>query len=211
MKAVIVCNGSVKDYKVIKTYFNNAEYIISVDGGAGHLRKLGVTPDILLGDFDSAHKEDIDYFLAQGIKADQFPAEKDMTDSELAIEKALEKGASEIILIGAVGTRFDHSIANVFLLKKLVDKKINACIIDEHNHLYMFDRSFSIQRINGYKLSLIPITEKVTGVSTQGLKYVLNNATMELGTSWGVSNEFLEDNATVTIGEGILLVCVSRD
>lgn len=211
MKAVIVCNGSVKDYNVIRPFFENAGYIISVDGGAAHLRKLGILPDVLLGDFDSANKDDIEYFQTQGIKAEQFPVEKDMTDSELAIEKALEKGADEIIFIGAVGSRFDHSMANIFLLKKLMDEKVKACIADEHNRIYMFDESFSMPRVEGYKLSLIPVTEKVTGVTTKGLKYPLINATMQLGTSWGVSNEFYEDIACVTIEKGILLVCLSRD
>lgn len=211
MKAVIVCNGSVKNYNFIKTFFDSSDYIISVDGGAGHLRELGIKPDVLLGDFDSANKGDIEYFKNQGIKAERFPVEKDMTDSELAIEKALERGADEIVFIGAVGSRLDHSMANILLLKKLVDKKVKACIVDENNIIYMFNGPFSIQRVWDYKLSLIPVTDKVTGVTTKGLKYPLNNATMNLGTSWGVSNEFYGDIAEVSIDEGILLVCLSRD
>ncbi|MDF2986806.1 MAG: thiamine pyrophosphokinae [Eubacterium sp.] len=211
MKAVIVCNGSIKDYDAIKDFINKGDYIISVDGGASHLRKMGIIPDILLGDFDSANEEDIEYFKTQGIQADQFSAEKDMTDSELAIEKALEKGVEEIVFIGAVGTRFDHSMSNIFLLKKLMDVSVKACIVDEHNYIYMFNETFTMPKKEGYKLSLIPVSDKVTGVTTKGLKYPLNNATMSLGTSWGVSNEFYEDIATVTLGEGILLVCLSRD
>ncbi|OPX42355.1 thiamine pyrophosphokinase [Ruminiclostridium hungatei] len=211
MKAVIVCNGSIRDYEVIRTFFNKYDYVISVDGGAAHLRRLGIVPDMLLGDFDSAQKEDIEYFKGLGIQVAQFPAEKDMTDSELAIEKALELGANEVVFIGAVGTRFDHSMANIFLLKKLMDKKVKAYIADEHNLIYMFDKTFSLPGMESYKLSLVPVSLTVTGVTTTGLKYPLDNATMELGTSWGVSNEFVAETATVTIGEGILLVCVSRD
>ncbi len=211
MKAVIVCNGSIKDYDDIRKFFDKADFIISVDGGARHLRKLGIKPDVLLGDFDSADKEDIVYFQNQGINAETFPVEKDMTDSELAMERALEKGADEVIFIGAVGTRFDHSMANILLLKKLLDRKVSAYIADEHNRIYMFDSTFSLQRQEGYKLSLIPVSNRVTGVTTIGLKYPLSNATMHLGTSWGVSNEFNEDTATVIIDEGILLVCLSRD
>jgi len=211
MKVVIVCNGSVRDYEVIRTFFNKYDYVISVDGGAAHLRRLGIMPDMLLGDFDSAQKEDVEYFKELGIQVAQFPAEKDMTDSELAIEKALELGADEVVFIGAVGTRFDHSMANIFLLKKLMDKKVEACIADEHNLIYMFDKTFSLRGMESYKLSLVPVSLTVTGVTTTGLKYPLDNATMELGTSWGVSNEFVAETATVTIGEGILLVCVSRD
>ncbi|HEY5585919.1 MAG TPA: thiamine diphosphokinase [Ruminiclostridium sp.] len=211
MKAVLVCNGSISDYDAIKKYFDQADYIISVDGGARHLREMNIAPHILIGDFDSASSDDLKYFIDQGIETYKFPAEKDMTDSELAIEKALEMGADELIFIGAIGSRVDHSLANILLLKKLLDIGVKACIINENNQIYMFNSTFSLARKDGYKLSLIPISEKVTGVSTKGLKYKLNDATMTLGTSWGVSNEFQEDTATVTINEGILLVCVSKD
>ncbi len=211
MKTVIVCNGSVEDYEALKIFFDRADYIISADGGARHLRRMGIAPHILMGDFDSAHSGDMKYFADRGIEIYRFPVEKDMTDSELAIEMALEKGADEIVLLAATGTRLDHSAANIFLLKKLMDRGIKACIADEYNRVFMSDRSFTVEAIDGYKLSLIPISDKVTGVSTNGLKYPLNNATMTLGTSWGISNEFLEETASVEVEEGILLVCLSRD
>ncbi len=211
MKAVLVCNGSISDYNSLKKYIAPTDYVISVDGGAGHLRKMRIMPNILIGDFDSANSEDLKFFVDKGIETYQFPIEKDMTDSELAIEKALETGADELLLVGAVGSRVDHSLANILLLKKLLDIGVKASIVDENNQIYMFKNSFSLQKKDGYKLSLIPISEKVTGVTTTGLKYKLNDATMFLGTSWGVSNEFVEDTVTVTINEGILLVCVSKD
>ena len=211
MKAVCVCNGSISDYEEIKKYILVADYIISVDGGAGHLRKMGIKPNILLGDFDSANSQDLDYYVNKGINISKFPVEKDMTDSELAIEKALELGADEVVFLGALGTRIDHSLANVMLLKKMLDIGLRGSIVDEHNEIYMFNSDFSLNKKEGRKISLIPITEKVTGVSTRGLKYPLNNATMVLGTSWGISNEFEDETARVTIESGILLVCLSRD
>lgn len=211
MKAVLICNGSIHDYSYLKKHITYDDYVISVDGGARHLRKMGIIPNILIGDFDSTYSEDLKYFIDKEVETYKFPVDKDMTDSELAIEKAVEMGADELLLIGATGTRVDHSFANVLLLKKCLDIGIKACIIDEHNQIYMFNSTFTLQKQDGYKLSLIPISEKVTGVTTNGLKYKLDNATMLLGTSWGISNEFIEDNITVTIDEGIMLVCVSRD
>lgn len=211
MKAVCVCNGSISDYDLIKKYIQESDYIISVDGGAGHLRKMGINPDILIGDFDSANSQDLDYYVSKGINVSKFPVEKDMTDSELAIEKVLELGATEVVFLGALGTRIDHSFANIMLLKKMLDIGLRGSIADEHNELYMFDSNFSISKKEGRKLSLIPITEKVTGVSTRGLKYPLVNATMVLGTSWGISNEFEEEVAFVSIDSGVLLACLSRD
>lgn len=211
MKVVCVCNGSISDYDKLKKYILASDYIISVDGGASHLRKMRIDPNILIGDFDSANPQDLDYFIGKGIEVFKFPVEKDMTDSELAIEKAFELGAKELVFLGALGTRIDHSFANIMLLKKMLDRGLKGSIVDEHNEIYMFDSDFSLSNKEGCKLSLIPITEKVTGVSTKGLKYPLNNATMVLGTSWGVSNEFGEETAKVTIGSGVLLACLSRD
>ena len=211
MRAVLVCNGSINDYDLIKKHINSDDYIISVDGGARHLRAMGVIPNILIGDFDSATSCDLQYFIDLGVENYKFPAEKDMTDSELAIDKAVEMGADELLFIGAMGSRIDHSLANVFLLKKCMDIGIKACIVDEHNIIYIINSSITLKKQENYKLSLIPVSERVTGVTTYGLKYRLDKATMLLATSWGVSNEFLENEATVTIDEGILLVCVSRD
>jgi thiamine pyrophosphokinase len=211
MKAVLVCNGSIYDYNFIKKYIEQADYIISVDGGASHLKKMGIAPDILIGDFDSANSIDIEYFMEQGIEAYKFPIQKDMTDSELAIEKAVEMGADELVLIGALGSRADHSLANILLLKKSLDIGVRTCIINENNKIFMFNDTFSLKKEEGYKLSLIPVSETVTGVCTKGLKYKLDDATMSLGTSWGVSNEFIDEDITVKIKEGILLVCMSKD
>lgn len=211
MKVVCVCNGSISDYDKMKKYIGVSDYIISVDGGAGHLRKMGIDPDILIGDFDSADSQDLKYFIDKGLEVSRFPVEKDMTDSELAIEKAVELGADELLFLGALGTRIDHSLANILLLKKMLAMGLRGCIADEHNEIYMFNSSFNLKRKEGYKLSLIPVTEKVTGVSTRGLKYVLENATMVLGTSWGISNEFEDETATVNIESGTLIACLSCD
>ncbi len=211
MRAVLVCNGSISDYNIIKNHIKSDDYIISVDGGARHLRTMGVIPNILIGDFDSASSYDLQYFVELGINNYKFPAEKDMTDTELAIEKAVDMGADELLFIGAMGSRMDHSLANVLLLKKCMDIGLKACIVDENNRIYITNSTITIKNQEGYKLSLIPVSERVTGVTTYGLRYRLDNATMHLATSWGVSNEFLEDEVTVTIDEGILLVCVSRD
>jgi thiamine pyrophosphokinase len=211
MKAVCVCNGSAENYEELKKYIDASDYIISVDGGAGHLRRMGIDPNIMIGDFDSANLQDLQYFIDKGIEISKFPAEKDMTDSELAIEKALELGADELVFLGALGSRIDHSLSNILLLKRMLDIGLKGSIVNENNEIYMFNSSFCLSKKEGYKLSLIPITEKVSGVFTKGLKYVLKDATMLLGTSWGISNEFVDDIATVTIGSGILLVCLSRD
>ena len=211
MKVAIVCSGTVENYDSIKHFFDDVDYIISVDGGASHLKQMGIKPDILVGDFDSVCSEDYFYFVNQGIEVSKYPAEKDMTDSELAVELAVAKGANEIVFIGALGTRMDHSISNILMLRTLVEKDIRAYIVNEKNEIYMCRNQITIPKKEGSRLSLIPVTAEVKGVTTKGLKYPLKDANMKLGTSWGVSNEFVWDEATVRVAEGILLVIVSCD
>ncbi len=212
MKSVIVCGGgSVSDYASLHRYFEGAGLVICADSGARHLRNLNIEPDVLIGDFDSISSKDYDAYINAGVETVQYPAEKDMTDAQLALELAVEKGCREIVLLGALGTRLDHSMANVFLLKRLLDAGIKGMIADERNEAVLIDKSICIKREQGMKVSLIPVTGAARGVTTQGLYYPLTDATLELGSTWGVSNEFSEETACVTLKEGLLLVIKSRD
>ena len=211
MVAAVVCNGTVRDYSYYRQYFQQVEYIISVDGGASHVRRFGVMPSLLLGDFDSIDSEDFNFFKAQGVEIMNFPPEKDMTDTELAVELAVQKGYKKIIIIGGAGSRLDHSLANIFILKKLHDMGAEGIIVDEYNEITVIDDKIQIKREEGIKVTLLPLSQRVEGVTTKGLYYPLDNATIEMGSTWGVSNEFDSDMAEVTVKAGLLLVIKSRD
>lgn len=211
MKCVIVCSGTIIDYEYLKKYFEGAELVISVDGGALHLRRFGIKPDLLVGDFDSITSECLKEYESQEVEIVKFPVQKDMTDTEIAVEIALERGSSHVVFLGAMGTRLDHSLSNIFHLKKLYDSKVTGILADERNEITLIDSSIRLNRVEGMKVTLLPLTNIVKGVTTKGLMYPLYNATMNLGSSWGVSNEFSADIAEVTITEGLLLVVKSRD
>ena len=211
MTGIIVCGGKIENHKYMKKYFDEAQIVISADSGARHCRNFQVTPDLLVGDFDSVYGADYDDLAAAGVEIVQFPVEKDMTDSELAIEIALERGCSKVILLGALGTRLDHSMSNLFLLKKLLDKGIDGIIADEHNEVELINHSIILTREEGIFITLLPLAGSAKGVTTSGLYYPLEDATLEVGSSWGVSNRFSEDIAQVTVKEGYLLVIKARD
>ena len=211
MTTIIVCSGSIMDYANVGKYFEKADLIICADGGASHLGKLGILPDILVGDFDSIGERDFDSLLDAGVEVIRFPAEKDATDTQLAVQLAMDRGCDAVILLGATGTRLDHTMANVFLLKMLLEAGIKGIIADEHNEIQMINKSISLIREKDVKISLVPVDGKVTGVTTEGLYYPLNDATLEFGTTRGISNEFAEDTASVVIKDGLLLVIKSRD
>ncbi|MCX8129016.1 MAG: thiamine diphosphokinase [Clostridia bacterium] len=211
MTAVIVCNGCIRDYSYYEKYFSEAEFVIGVDGGAMHLRKFGIQPDLMLGDFDSINEEDMGFFRGIGTEIMTFPAEKDMTDTELALNVAVDRGYKKILIIGGLGTRADHSLSNIFLLKHLHEKNIKGVIVDEHNEIVLIDGKIELRREKNVKVTLIPLSEKVEGVTTKGLYYPLDEATIEMGSTWGVSNEFADDIAEVTIKKGLMLIIKARD
>jgi thiamine pyrophosphokinase len=209
--AILVCNGSVEDYSYYKKYFEEASLIISVDGGASHLRKFGIKPDIMLGDFDSVSKEDFDFFRDQNVEIFKFPAEKDMTDTELAVETAINRGSKKIIFIGGLGTRHDHSLSNIFILRPLLFKGIEGVVVNEHNEIMLIDKELTLSREMDTKITLLPLSEKVEGVNIKGFYYPLKDATLEMGSTWGVSNEIIEETGRITIKSGLLLVIKSKD
>ena len=182
-----------------------------MDGGARHLLQFGVRPHVLMGDFDSISSKDLEYLKKLGTEIIEFPVEKDMTDTELATEYAISKGFKNIIFIGVLGTRVDHSLANILLLKRMLDKGVKGHIVDEYNIITLIRDEISLRKQPGYNLSLLPITSRVEGVTTKGLYFPLNNATIEMGSTWGVSNRFIDETAEVTIHDGLLLVIQSRD
>lgn len=210
MKAVIVCNGSINDYEYHKRFFLGADLVIAADGGAVHLEKMNIKPDILLGDFDSFTKGNLADYKEQGIEIMRFPVKKDMTDSELAINLAIEKGCKQIILIGATGSRLDHTMANLFMLKMMLDKGIEGWIVNENNQITLIKDRLEIKKQEKVNVSLIPLT-KVTGVNLEGFYYPLNDATLEVGSTWGVSNRLTADKGIITIKSGLLFVMLTKD
>lgn len=210
MTAVIVCSGSVVDYSCHEKYFKRAKSVICVDGGARHIRNMGLVPDVLIGDLDSITREDLEYLNDLNVKVVRYPSEKDMTDTEIAVSFAVESGCTEIIIIGGIGTRLDHSLGNIFLLKKMLDKGIKGIIANEYNELTLIKDRTSVLREEGFKLTLLPLTNVVEGISTKGLYYELNCEDIEMGSSRGISNEFNAETAEITLKNGILMIIKSK-
>lgn len=211
MTGVILCGGRITDYEYMRKYLPGKALILSADSGARHCRSFGILPDLLLGDFDSVSESDYAALIASGVETARYPEEKDMTDSELAVEIALKKGCDRVILLGALGTRLDHSASNLFLLKKLLDQGAEGILADEHNEVRLIDKRIELEKQDDAFVTLLPLAGSAIGVSTQGLYYPLDNATLEVGSSWGVSNRFISEKAVVTLREGYLLVMISRD
>ncbi len=211
MLAVVVSSGNIIDYSYYDRFFKEADFIICADGGAIHLKRMGIFPDVLAGDFDSIDNELFQYYAQKSVEIIKYPVEKDMTDTELAVEAVVERGYRDIVIIGGTGTRLDHTLSNIFLLKKMLDRGVKGRVVNEQNEIFLISDSVEIMAREGYNLTLLPVTEKVEGITTEGLYYPLRGETIEMGSSRGVSNQFVADKAQVSITSGILAVILSKD
>ena len=200
-KALIVAAGTVEGTKPSGKY----DFIIAADGGYDKAIALNLKPDVFIGDMDSVSA---DVSEIEKIKLD---VEKDFTDTEAAIEKAIELGYNNIDIIGATGTRFDHSMANACLLKKYIDTGKSIKIIDLHNEIFAINRTYIIKGRKGETVSFLPLDSRVSGLTLNGFYYPLCNANIEIGTTLTVSNVITDDIAKIEIKEGALLVIIARD
>ncbi len=180
--------------------------VICADGGAALARSWGLIPSMILGDWDSLDGTTKKYWQGRGVPMQRFPIAKDQTDLELAVEYALQHGAREIHLTGAWGSRIDHSLGNLELLYRLATMKIPNLLYTRNQRLSAFDETFSAQVRVGSTVSLIPLSPVVEGVATEGLLYPLVDATLKRGSTFTVSNQAIEENISLRLGVGILLV-----
>ena len=198
MKAFIYVGGEV-NAKCITEHPKSDDLRIAADGGYETAIKLGEGVDILVGDLDSIKSE-----LPKDIELVKVPAEKDFSDLQLAINVAMDKGADEIAIIGGLSGRLDHTLANLALLPVLSAMNIHAHINDGFNRVrYLNSTSTLIARSHYKYLSLMPISEKLKGVSIEGCKYPLKNATLtKREPTLTISNEIEGNCALISVRRG---------
>lgn len=188
------------------------DFLIGVDRGALFLLQNQWVPDIVIGDFDSVSLEDLTAIknaCNHVICCD--PVDKDYTDTEMAFNWALEKEPKEIVIFGALGSRFDHSLANVYLLRKGIEAGVICRIVDQNNEIEATKDHRTIRK-GGYPyVSILPISLEVKGLTLEGFKYPLTGANMTLGESLTISNVQVEEVAHVKVQSGQVLIIRSKD
>ncbi len=202
---LVVVNGEVSPNLEIAGLANTHAIVIAVDGGLRHLHAANVTPTVLIGDLDSADPDQI----SDTVERIQFPAEKDQTDLELALDYAVEQQITNVTLVAAFGGRWDQTLANVFLALQPQYASLNVTLIDAGQRLHILKAGTTKLTSNiGDVISLIPISAEVTNVSIQGVKWPLETVTLTLGSTWSISNEFVKNTVSVSFEEGRLLAVI---
>lgn len=202
MKAVVVAHGEVDPGDV--AHVRDADLVIAADGGSVHLARWGIAPQVVIGDLDSLPEG-----AAPAGRVERSPREKDKTDTELALERAIAAGADEIVLVGALGgPRVDHALANVLLLAQPRDSRARIRIVRGPMSMRAVraGERLVLSGREGDTVSLLAVGGDARGVRTEGLRYSLHGETLRLGSSRGVSNEVTAAGAAVSLDEGALLV-----
>ena len=206
-RCVIISAGEIKNFKLVKKYLSSEDYYIFCDGGLAYANKLGIKPDLITGDFDSCKKSDLKKY-SKNCETIQLPREKDDTDTLFAVKTALNKGFENFLLLGSMGARFDHAVANVSALLFLYEKNIHAEILDDFGFYEVAGKNpVFIQDSFSYFSVLTPFGN-ARKVNIKNAKYPLTDADLFSSfQSLGISNEVIPgQKAEVSCGEGYVLV-----
>lgn len=203
MNAVIIANGQFAANARLIKLWQGADLRIAADGGSRNAREyLELAPHVAIGDFDSLDEATDKWLEANHVERIQYPRAKDKTDLELALDLALARHATHTTILGALGGRIDHTLANILL----VTRDVPVVLADADSEVWLATRETEIVGEIGETVSLIPLSDTVEGIETQGLVFPLRHETLVRGSSRGISNELSAPRARVRFERGMLLV-----
>ena len=213
----LVITGGTIDFGFAEEFLKNRPFdkVIAVDGGLAALHKLHLKPDAVVGDFDTVAPEVLEEYKRDGLSVrwDIHKPEKDETDTELALNTAINMGCKELLILGALGGRMDHAIGNIHLLYACLKQGVKAAIADEKNWITVIDegRDFKAGEVHGRYISFLPLTDEVKGITLTGFKYPLFRKNIRIGTSLCISNELSEREGAIKFDSGVLICVESHD
>ena len=222
MRLLVIADGDVPSRDALDAawpgWSDAVEPLIAADGGAAKAGQLGLQPDLVVGDLDSLAPDALARLEAAGVAIERVPAAKDESDTELACLRAVERGATEITILGALGGRFDHALANVWLLALPAFSGRSVQLLDAVTRVRLLSAvagAGGAARIDlsgpaGDLVTLLPFGDEVEGVCTEGLLYPLRDEPLRPGPSRGLSNVREAREASVSIRAGRLLVIETR-
>ncbi|MEN4010457.1 MAG: thiamine diphosphokinase [Chloroflexota bacterium] len=209
-RAVIFANGDLADARAARALLRPDDYLVAVDGGLRHLKRMGLNPHRLIGDLDSVGATQLAELQNAGVQIERHPAEKDETDLELALRALLAEGYRQMRVVAALGGRLDQTLANLFLLEMPGLEQVDIRLDDGREEILIIRERAVVEGAPGDTLSLLAMNECTKGIVTQGLKYPLNHETLCPNRTRGVSNEMLAEQAEIRLLTGRLLCVHTR-
>jgi len=183
------------------------DLVIAADGGADHCRQLNITPHIIIGDLDSLTPAHTEEYIRAEVEIIRYPAQKNATDLELAIDLAVTKGAEKIVLFGVLGGRWDMSLSNVMLAASEKYKQVTISLLNTECRIHIIHggNTLFLEGNTRQLTSLIAISTDVRGITIKGFEYPLENAALPFGSSRGISNLLQKTHGEITLQQGTLL------
>lgn len=214
-RCVIISGGSIDDaFALEQMQMIQPEFIIGVDSGLKFLYRNQIMPTHIVGDFDSVDPAVITFYKNETqVPTREFNPVKDASDTEIALKLAIELGAGQVWIIGGTGTRLDHVMANMQMMKFALDAGVKAYILDKHNRISLVEREIVLNKADAYGpyFSVFPLGGCVERFCIEGAKYPLKNHTLSPYNSLCVSNQFLEEQVRIKFSEGIIILMETRD
>jgi len=207
-RAVLFVNGQAKPGFEVSLL--PGDFLVAVDGGLRHLKRLELKPDMLIGDLDSVDADELAEIEEVGVEVLRFPPAKDQTDLELALVAALTRGYREIVIAFGLGGRLDHSLGNLALLSRPDLKEVSLRFDDGETEVFLAGASFRAVCQPGDIVSLLPWNGAARDITTTGLEYPLKGETLLPWQTRGVSNLCTGEEFSVSHGQGGLLVIHQR-
>lgn len=207
-RIVIFANGTLNQPGLLRQQLSPTDRIFCADGGTGNALALDLIPEAIIGDLDSLPSELVSRLKARGVTIHSHPSRKDQTDLELAFDVALAEQPDEILLVTALGGRLDQMLANILLLTRPDYAPVQLTLVDGSQWAVLVrpGRTVTVRGRPGDTLSLVPLTPTVVRVNFSGVEWPLEEATLSLGSTWSISNVLADRQATVQIGEGLVLL-----
>ena len=206
-RTIIFANGVLSDPAAARAAIEPGDQLVAADGGLRHLQSLGLRPDVLIGDLDSVEAGDAEAVLKAGGRVELFPVRKDKTDLELAVGLAQAEGAGDILIFGALGGRWDQTLANLLLLAQAEFRAARIRLVDGAQQIYLIQASTRIEGRPGDTVSLISLQGDARGVTTDGLEYPLKDGQLPFGSTLGISNVLVGEQGSVSVRDG-LVACI---
>jgi thiamine pyrophosphokinase len=209
-RIIIFANGEIPDLDKARLLLRADDTIICADGGTRHALALGLQPNLIIGDMDSADRDQLRKLQDEDVPIELFSHDKNETDLELAINHAVDLRPNQIIIVGALGGRLDQTLGNLALLSDTRQRVLDIRLDDGVEEIFICRDQVQVHGKSGDLVSLIPWQGPVAGVRTENLKWPLRNEMLYPDKTRGISNEMLGDTASVSIGSGSLLVVHRR-
>lgn len=212
-KALVVAGGDCLALTTLVKMIRESSLVVAADSGAEHLLRAGTVPDAVIGDLDSCDRSVIERIKETKAEIILLPTEKNVTDTEAAIDYCINKGYKHIDVVCAMrGKRIDHLFGSVFLLPKYLKKRARVRLVDDNKRfIEAIDTEISFSGQEGTFVSIIPLSSGVSGVTTKGLKYPLEDAALSQGNTLGISNEIVSERVMISVKEGVLLIIKERE